>query len=413
MTPWANRLATVLRWPMGGLFLLLVLLATWGPVTNNRWSLFFYRRHGPELAAGLPLQPMETGDPLPPATQINGARWLVETGFAPPSLTAALGLAAEQGDLLAAHTLGLYLARQGDTSGALASWRRAGDLKSVLRLAANAESQTAWADAELAFQMAWEMDRERGAMSLVRFYGRREELSGALAILETMIGELPSSPLRPAWIGEMGRLLRLPSTANTEDRVLARLIGHFPADPLLLMERAQVRYARGEGIMAALADLQQAAALTPQDYRIPVAMAGLLMQDGQPAQAEDYFTAAIELAPERANLYRARANGVRDQGEVGRALVYYLAALQRFPQDLLLTYELAWAYHLAGDEAQAAAAIRRAMELSPAPNQSFLLRAALIDEAAGNVVDARHWYEQLLLLQPDNQTALNGLARLP
>ena len=73
-------------------------------------------------------------------------------------------------------------------------------------------------------------------------------------------------------------------------------------------------------------------------------------------------------------------------------------------------YQMAWAYHMNGQPGEATAAIEQALVQNP--TTPFFLRAGQIYETAGEREKALHAYRQVLIIDPQNETALDAIRRL-
>jgi tetratricopeptide (TPR) repeat protein len=76
-----------------------------------------------------------------------------------------------------------------------------------------------------------------------------------------------------------------------------------------------------------------------------------------------------------------------------------------------VSYQLAWAYHSAGQSDAAMDAIDSALILAPS-RYNYLQRAGQIYEAAGDYENALAIYRQILTLKPDDKHALETVSRL-
>jgi tetratricopeptide (TPR) repeat protein len=140
------------------------------------------------------------------------------------------------------------------------------------------------------------------------------------ALLEQMTLTYPKSPQRPGWIVDLGALIGQGQALPEADVVLSQLMTYFPTDALLLVQRAQIRYTRGDGIDSALADLQLAATFAPDSYEVTYQAARLLSQDGQTGRADDLYAQAISQAPTVSLLYGARADAMQASGDYAQAI---------------------------------------------------------------------------------------------
>jgi len=172
----------------------------------NAWSLQYAHR------AFEPLAVQSAALPDPPAGHARAKFWLASAALqsGDPVLAETLVASqAAQGDPLAMRLLSDALAAQGDFAGALAIWQKAGDAASVLRVASQAGQAGHLEDALMAYQAAWELDKESGTLPLANFQiNSQQDYGAAENVLRQSLAALPNSRYWPLWSNRLGDVLR-------------------------------------------------------------------------------------------------------------------------------------------------------------------------------------------------------------
>jgi len=154
----------------------------------------------------------------------------------------------------------------------------------------------------------------------------------------------------------------------------------------------------------------------PEDGSRYFAMWQLLAEGGNPEEADAWFDQAIDRNPYNPWWWVVRASTARDAGDVSYSLEIYHAALERFPGNASLYFEMARAHQLYNNQALAIQAIENAIAYMARQNAWYFVRAGEIYEWTGDLAKARSAYINALEIDPGNsvahKTARQYLARL-
>ena len=186
---------------------------------------------------------------------------------------------------------------------------------------------------------------------------------------------------------------------------------HSPDDWTAHIGLGWAKYERGDGLPAAMSEFQKAINAPQSQGNGQFAIAEMLTHEKRFDEADAWFAQALALNPD-AWWYMARGDSARQAGNLTLALAVYQETVARFPDFAPAYYEMAYAYQLNEQPAQAMAAIEQALALMALPNAAYYARAGGIYEWAGDASRALHAYRQALLIDPHNVTALQGVERL-
>jgi len=376
----------------------------------NAWSLQYAHR------AFEPLAVQSAALPDPPAGHARAKFWLASAALqsGDPVLAETLVASqAAQGDPLAMRLLSDALAAQGDFAGALAIWQKAGDAASVLRVASQAGQAGHLEDALMAYQAAWELDKESGTLPLANFQiNSQQDYGAAENVLRQSLAALPNSRYWPQWSNRLGDVLRAQKRWDEAIAVYESTLVHSPDDWTAHIGLGWAKYERGDGLPAAMSEFQKAINAPKSQGNGQLAIAQVLTREKRFEEADAWFAQALTLNPDARWWYVVRGNAARQAGNLTLALAVYQEALARFPDFAPAYYEIAYAYQLNDQPAQAMTAIEQALAFMNLPNIGYYIRAGNIYEAAGKKEQALQFYRQALLIDPQNAAALKGLERL-
>jgi len=375
----------------------------------NAWSVQYARRMFNPLAAQSALTE-------PPAGHARAKVWQAKDALqsGDPVLAETLVASqAAQGDPLSMRLMSDALAAQGDFAGALAIWQKAGDAASVLRVASQAQQAGHLEDARMAYQAAWELDKESGTLPLVNFLlGSKQDYGAAENVLRQSLAALPNSKSWPLWSNRLGDALRAQKRWDEALTAYESTLVHSPDNWAAHIGVGWTRYDRGDGLQAAMSEFQKAINAPNSQGNGHLAVARILTSEKKFEEADAWFVQALALNPDAQWWYVYRGNATRQAGNLTLALEVYQEALARFPDFAPAYYEMAYAYQLNEQSAQAITAIEQALALMTPPNANYYARAGNIYEWAGDKTKALNAYRQALLIDAKNVTALKGVERL-
>lgn len=375
----------------------------------NAWSLQ-YNRHA--------LDPLAAQSTLtdPPAGHARAKFWQAKAALQSgnPALAETLiASQAAQSDPLAMRLMSDALAAQGDFAGALAIWQQAGDVASLLRVASQAGQAGRLEDALMAYQAAWRLDKESGTLPLVNFLlGSKPDYGMAENVLRQSLAALPNSRSWLAWSRRLGDALRAQKRWDEAITAYESVIIQAPDDWAAHIGLGWARYERGDSLQAAMSEFQGAINAPNSQGNGQLAIAQALTREKRFEEADAWFAQALALHPDNPGWYVARGNAARQAGNLALALAVYQEALTRFPDFGYAYYEIAQAYRLNEQSAQAIVAIERALALIAPPNAGYYARAGNIYEWAGDKNQALYAYRQALQIDPQNAEARKGVERL-
>jgi tetratricopeptide (TPR) repeat protein len=182
-------------------------------------------------------------------------------------------------------------------------------------------------------------------------------------------------------------------------------IGEFPNDPQLYIERG---FALQNGFGATNEAVETFKNAIKVDDTFPttyVVLGNLMAQNQQYDEAYYWYSEAIKRNTDNVSWYILRANMARTSGDLALALGLYREIIEVFPDNATVYYEMAWAYRQNEQQLEATDSIERAIDLSFVEIPDYLIRAGLIYEWVGEQEKAIAFFEQVLLIEPENEIA--------
>lgn len=375
----------------------------------NSWSLQ-YTRHAINPAA------QQTVLADPPAGHARAVFWLASAALRSgnPALAETLiASQAAQGDPYAMRLMVDVFLMEGNFAGAVTMGQQVKDVNALLRVASLAQQSGRWEDALMAYEAAWRVDMESGTLPLVNLLlYSKADYSTAEDVLRQSLAALPNSSEWSLWSCRLGDALRGQKRWNEAEAAYENALIRNPNEWLAHIGLGWTRYERGDGLQEAMSEFQEVINTPESRGYGQFAIAQVLTREKRFEEADGWFVQALALNSEIPWWYAARGNAARQAGNLALALTVYQEALTRFPDFEPAYFEIAYAYQLNEQPAQAIAAIEHAVALTTPPDATYYARAGNIYEWAGDKSQALNAYRQALLIDPQNATALKGVERL-
>jgi tetratricopeptide (TPR) repeat protein len=203
---------------------------------------------------------------------------------------------------------------------------------------------------------------------------RRGALAEALTAAETLVAERPDDPQALRWLSAAQLQNGQPDVAlATIDRAIA--LAPDNADLHLARAGVLVGSRRNEDAEAALT---QATALDPNQFTAYIVQAQLALSRGEIAEAERLNRLAARVDPEHPRLAFVEGMVLLHNGDGEAALKVLAAAIQRSPDDFQLLHALGSVYLARGHLAFAEQTFRNILDKVPAAGGITLLVASLV-----------------------------------
>jgi tetratricopeptide (TPR) repeat protein len=386
-----------------------IMLYTTNAVAVNLWSLKFLQQ---EMGDSHPLIAL----PEPPRGHKRSALWLareaLQAGDA-EGVERLIEQLASRGNEEALSLLGAAKEAQGDFLSALEAWRLANDTVSLKDAAERATQAGKLHDALLAYRTLQELDPGPGTVVLAEFlswaYGDYEEME--LVLREALL-QHPESLYRMKWTRLLGDSLAGQGEWEEAEVEYRRVLTEAPADWAAHIALGWVNYECGRGFESAMTEFLRGITLEPNQGDGYFAIGEVLTREKRYSEADFWFEQALHMNPQIRSWYMSRANAALLSGDLLRALEVYKDVLSLYPDYVEGYYEISWIYCLENQYELAAGAIQQAINMVDITDERLLVRAGEIYEKAGDYYKAKHFYQSTLAIDPDNDSAKEGLSRL-
>lgn len=375
----------------------------------NAWSLEYLGRN---MADGRAKETL----PVPPEGHARAAVWLARGALVsgePELALTILAPMAKSASLDVLRLRGQALAATGDFGGAVSAWLQARDFWSLMDAGRTAQDEGRGEDALLAFRSALNLDPEEAVLPMANFlWVHMNDIGGAEALLRLALVRQPSSRLRSVWLSRIGDALRAQDRWDEAENAYDQALRVNPDNWQAEIGLGWVFYAQSDDPQVAMAEFREAINAAPGRGEGYYAMGQLLSKEGRYGDADAFYQKAIEVDPAARWWYMARAEAARKMGELALALDIYKEVSTRFPEFAHAYYEMAWAYRLNEQPAEATQAIQSALVLMGDPTAAYYARAGQVYEWIGRTDLARNAYLKALSIDPENYSARQGLSRL-
>jgi tetratricopeptide (TPR) repeat protein len=290
-------------------------------------------------------------------------------------------------------------------------YRRLGNVLTYLSLQTGKKERLD--DARQSYLAAWKLDPKSSTLPLVNFLlDYQKDIPAAESVLRQAIANSPDEDSWFAWNNRLGEIYRSEKrwdeAVTVYENILTRDTQYWQA----YIGLGWAKYERGDGLAAALVEFQKVIEIPESKGSGEFAIAQVLAREKQFQQAEEWYIKALMLNPDAKWWWVARANAMRDSGELSKAIEIYLIGIEKFPTFSNLYYEIAWAYKLNQQLAEAITNIEKAIEIVETPNLWYYIRAGKIYEEMGEKEKALQAYKRALQIDPMNESALKGIERL-
>ncbi len=374
----------------------------------NAWSLEYVRYAFSSTANQFMLA-------SPPEGHARAALWLASAALRSDNPTLAetfIASQSAQGNRFALSLMADALLAQGDFVGALAIWQQTKDIDALLEVAPQMAQAGRLEEALMAYETAWTLNAESGALPLVNFLlNYEQDYSRAEDILRQSLASAPNSKRQLDWSRRLGDVLQAQKRWEEAATVYENIIAQTPNDWASYIGLGWTRYERGDGPQQAIEEFQKAIAIDQTRGDGYFAVAQLLRREQRFVEADDWYRLALERNPKR-EWYIARANAARSAGNLELALATYQEAAEKFPTYAAVYYEMALTYRLNEQPEEAEASIEKALSLMIRPDEAYYVRAGQIYEWSGDAAQALKAYRNALTIDPDNSAAQQGIRRL-
>jgi tetratricopeptide (TPR) repeat protein len=216
---------------------------------------------------------------------------------------------------------------------------------------------------------------------------------------------------RLEWWRSLGLSLQEEKKWDEAVTLYKQALAEFPNIPDLHENLGVALYRRGDGLDPAKQEIQRAISIEPQG-QFYVMIGELLTQEKRFEEADIWYHKGIEVEPTIPWWYELRADNMGGSGDWASALEMYKDIVNRFPDYAPAYLQMAWTYRINGQQDSSIEAIERALLLMNPPEPLFYVSAGEIYEWAGQTQKANEAYRQALVLDPTNESAIQGVSRL-
>ena len=174
-----------------------------------------------------------------------------------------------------------------------------------------------------------------------------------------------------------------------------------------------VYYGQGKDVQVSIDLFMKAASLNSSNGDAYYSIGKLLVIEGRYSEADSWFERAINASPDNPSFYIAQANAARSAGKMDQALRMYNNTISLFPSCTQAYCEMAWAYKLNDQPQLAVDAIEKAHEIAGEELMPWChLYSGWIFAWIGDYEKAIYEYWQVLIFDPNNTSALDGIKHL-
>ncbi len=222
----------------------------------------------------------------------------------------------------------------------------------------------------------------------------------------------PKSAERLVWWRDLGDNLITRENWDQAVQIYQQAISEFPSISSFYTNLGKAYYENGDGIEKALAEFNKAILLNDNNSQIYYEGGRILSREKRFDEADVWFLKALAQSPNVWWFNLGRANNARSARKLTLAIEIYQETIQLYPELANAYYNLAITYQLGDQPLKAIESIEQAIELMDIPNEIYYLRAGEIYLESGDTNNALASYKQVLVINPDNETAKRAVQQL-
>ncbi len=394
---------------IGLVFVILVLSQMQDPARVNLWSVRVHNAIEGRYALVSQLPVMEIAHQRVSVWLSGAALQVGDIDLAEKWLDSGKDLE----DVFAARMRGWILLSKGKESESLEAFFSLEDFISLVRIGKEAAGSGRTMLAYEAFRLAAELNPQGGTLvfaSFLRDYG--PENDEAIQVLLDAIRGSPDAPQRASWLKLLGQLYSEDGLWTEAEEVYLALLQITPDNTSARLALGWVYFNSGNHLELALNQFREIISRNPNSGDGYFAIGNAYYRSGNYKEAENWLVQALSKNQDNRWWRLVYANNLLKLGKTDLAIEIYVEIITKHPDWSQPYYEIAWAYFLKDDQDEAIRAIDKALSYSPAPDEWYYLRAAKIYEWAGGLEKAQSFYQQVILLNPTQSDAQDGLERL-
>lgn len=390
------------------MILLLSLQPIFQAVANNGWSLQITRR----IFTGQ----FQSSISAPPGS--NPKAYLLEARYALtqqeyPLARAIVAPHLDDSNPISWAIEAEALAGQGQILPAIHAWEQASNILALLEIARKRLDRNDTGTALHAARAVYSIEPELYTTYYAELlWNAEKDWQSAVGLLQQSIHRFPDSQKASEWYRLLGELHIQREDFSIAEDYLRRSITGNPRDwrayHLLGLALVEQNHPLEEALAPFRAALKDQAAAGEASFEA----ASMLSEIGNYIEADYWYNQALLNEPEQKGWYLARADAMRNSGDLQNAIALYNETILRFPDFALAYHQLAWAYYLNQDKPQAVITIEKAGELLSEQPVWYLERAGLIFEWAGDKDKALSTYQKILALNNNHPSARQAVERL-
>jgi tetratricopeptide (TPR) repeat protein len=157
---------------------------------------------------------------------------------------------------------------------------------------------------------------------------------------------------------------------------------------------------------------EEAVARAPQSVRAREALISALIDNHNVSQAQAELLALNKARPTDPEVLYLSFKVKKALGELEQARIDLEKAMKLSPNNVAWYFDLSEIYEDTGDYQQARATIGKYIEASPDSTRALAKLAEILEFRLYDLDGAKQIYDRILVIEPDNQSALAGKDRL-
>jgi len=260
----------------------------------------------------------------------------------------------------------------------------------------------------------YELEPEYTTSRFARFlYSKLNDFETSEMILQYGLNQFPYSKFADYWLSMLGTILRIQEKWSEAEELYNYMIVNQLDIYEAYIGLGWVMYFREDDVESAIDMFMRSIEIQPESGDGYFAVANVLKNEERYEESLYWYRKAIEINPEMWQWQIKYADALRTSGDRLASVEVYKTIIRKYPDNAVPYSELAWAYYLSDQPEKAVELIEKAMLIgSNIDKVSIYIRASLIFESLGDFNIALEHIQLALLIDPENETAVDIKNRL-
>lgn len=261
-------------------------------------------------------------------------------------------------------------------------------------------------DAINAFQHAWNLGHPNSTHQLASLLRDNQNFEESISIWQQALANYPTHPHRQRWWQGLSNTLHSTKQWEIGVQTTEQALQEFPDDPQLYAELGYMLYKATGDLNTAYETLQYANKLSDDPSYSHSLIGNMMSQEQRYHEAYFWYDSALKFQPNKLSWKIARAHAARASGDLTTAQFEFEEIIKQHPESAIAYYGLSLTLQQQGNLKRSADMVWQALNYDSNPGIANYLNAGEIFEQNSDYKNALWAYQQVLIIEPQEPTAI-------